>query len=609
MNKVGFFKSIHIKFIIIYILLLLVAIQVIGSYFAKEIETELMETFEQSIDARIDLLNYNLEQAFNKQRVDSGSEHSLQEEVQKILTDIETDTITGIQVINSQSRVLATNDFSRQNIIGKKTQDDIVQKALLYETPRDNIAIDARTKNRVYVKAQPIFNQDGNVVGVIYLETSLESVYGQIQKINSIFLQGSILAIAVSAFIGILVARTITKPIIEMRRQAQKMARGDFSQKVNVYGADEISHLAEAFNDLNDKLKHSLATTEKEQRKLSSVLANMSEGVIATDKAGEVTLMNEAAGKLIGRNPGIIKGEFLLDFLQLEDRVVDISDLPKTGSMIIDLSEDETYLVRANFSTIFDEDDQITGFITVLSDVTEQEKMELERREFVSNVSHELRTPLTTMRSYLEALTDGAMENKDLAPKFLKVAQNETERMIRLVNDLLQLSHMDGKEYALNRKRTEFISYFHHIIDRFEMNITDNIALERQLPKGKLFVWMDEDKMTQILDNIISNAIKYSPEGGTISCRVEKLDNQQLLVSVEDRGLGIPFEMRDKIFDRFYRVDRARTRKLGGSGLGLAITKELVEAHYGKIWVESIEGEGTKILFTLPLMNQKRRGK
>src|SRR5699024_8793341 len=266
---------------------------------------------------------------------------SLQEEVQKILTDIETDTITGIQVINSQSRVLATNDFSRQNIIGKKTQDDIVQKALLYETPRDNIAIDARTKNRVYVKAQPIFNQDGNVVGVIYLETSLESVYGQIQKINSIFLQGSILAIAVSAFIGILVARTITKPIIEMRRQAQKMARGDFSQKVNVYGADEISHLAEAFNDLNDRLKHSIASTEKEQRKLSSVLANMTEGVIATDMEGKITLMNDAAGKLLNQNPNLLMGDFLLDTLELSERIVHISELQESGSIMIDLSDEE----------------------------------------------------------------------------------------------------------------------------------------------------------------------------------------------------------------------------------------------------------------------------
>src|SRR5699024_8001389 len=332
-------------------------------------------------------------------------------------------------------------------------------------------------------------------------------------------------------------------------------------------------------------------------------------GVIATDMAGKITLMNEAAGKLIGRNPSLFIGKNLLDILDLEDRIVDVTELQETGSIMIDLSDDDIFLVRANFSTIFDEDDEVTGFITVLSDVTEQEKVERERREFVSNVSHELRTPLTTMRSYLEALTDGTWQDQELAPKFLKVTQNETERMIRLVNDLLHLSRMDNKEYTLHRKRTDFINYFHQIIDRFEMNITENITLKRDMPKGPLYVWLDEDKMTQVLDNIISNAMKYSPEGGTIYCRVSILESQgrQLLIQVEDQGIGIPYDKRDKIFDRFYRADKARTRKLGGSGLGLAISKELVEAHYGKIWVESTEGKGTTFLFTLPLMNQKRR--
>lgn len=610
MNKVGFFRSIQWKLIIIYILLLLVAVQIIGSYFAREIETELLDTFKGSINDRVELLSYNLEQAFNKERLED-EDITLEQEVQHIVRDIDTDSITSLQVINNQSRVIGTNDYLNQDILGKKTTEDIVQKALLFGSPLNNTMINPRTESRVFVKAEPIFDEDENVVGVIYLEASLASVYGQLQKVNQIFLRGSILAISVAALLGIFVARAITKPIIEMRRQAQTMARGDFSQKVNVYGSDEISQLAEAFNDLNDRLKHSIATTEKEQRKLSSVLANMSEGVIATDQSGEVTLMNEAAGKLIGKNPEKLRGKYLFDFLDLEERINNLPELQDRGSMIIDLSDEDIFLVRANFSTIFDENNDITGFITVLSDVTEQEKMEQERREFVSNVSHELRTPLTTMRSYLEALTDGAWENKELAPKFLTVTQNETERMIRLVNDLFQLSRMDAKEYTLHRRRTDFIAYFHQIIDRFEMNVPEHIKIKRQLPKGEFYVWLDEDKMTQVLDNIISNAIKYSPEGGTISCIVQKVDNQSrhLLISIQDEGIGIPFDKRDKIFDRFYRADRARTRKLGGSGLGLAITKELVEAHYGEIWVNSQRGKGTTISFTLPLMNQRRRGR
>src|SRR5690625_2420249 len=343
MNKVSFFRSIQLKFIIIYILLLLIAIQVIGSYFVRELETELLDTFKGSISDRVDLLNYNLAQAFNKERHEDDSGPTLQEEVQSILSDIDTSTITSLQVVNHQSRVMATNDYSNRDIIGKKTTRDIIQRSILFATSYDDVKLNAIDEQRFYIKADPIFDKENNVVGVIYLESSLAGVYGQLQNVNQIFLQGSLLALTVSAILGVLVARTITKPIMEMRRQAQTMARGDFSQKVNVYGTDEISHLAETFNHLNDRLKHSMATIEKEQRKLSSVLENMSEGVIATDHTGEVTLMNDAAGELIGQNPKGLIGEYLLDFLKLDEKIIDITELQHSGSMIINLSNNHTF--------------------------------------------------------------------------------------------------------------------------------------------------------------------------------------------------------------------------------------------------------------------------
>src|SRR5699024_5153727 len=244
-----------------------------------------------------------------------------------------------------------------------------------------------------------------------------------------------------------------------------------FSQKVKIYGTDEISQLAETFNDLNDRLKMSIATTEKEQQKLSSVLSNMTEGVIATDQIGNITVMNEAANTLIGKKNNPAQSETLLEFLDLEDRVSDMKGLEERSSVIIDLSTDDIFLVRANFSKIVDERGRLTGYITVLSDVTDEERMEQERREFVSNVSHELRTPLTTMRSYLEALSDGAWQDEEIAPKFIAVTQDETERMIRLVNELLELSRMDSKEYTLERRRINFVEYFGEVIDRFEMNL------------------------------------------------------------------------------------------------------------------------------------------
>ncbi|WP_042147728.1 cell wall metabolism sensor histidine kinase WalK [Paucisalibacillus sp. EB02] len=605
MHKVGFFRSVQLKFILIYILLLLVAIQIIGSYFTSSLETELTNNFKKSIDGRIDGLSHYVEIAFNQERTED-SETTLQHDLQAIVRDIDTDSTWRLLVVNNQSRVEAVNNYDEQYRVGKKTTLDNVQKVLISGNEQFDQVID-QDNNHVWIQATPVVDDEENVVGVIYVEALYQHIYDQLKEINQLFLNGSLIAIIVSAILGILVARAITKPIMEMRRQAQIMGKGDFTQKVNVYGTDEIGQLAIAFNDLNDQLKYSHAKTEEETRKLNSVLANMSDGVIATDNTGAVTLMNEAAGILLGMDPEEGIGELIIDVLKLDEKVVDLSELQESGSMIIDFSDDdEIFLIRANFSTVTDEDDDITGFITVISDVTEQEKIEQERREFVSNVSHELRTPLTTMKSYIEALIDGEWKNEAIAPRFLEVTQNETERMIRMVNDLLQLSKIDNKEHQLQKERSEFVGLFHHIIDRFEMNIPEHIEFVRELPNEKLFVYIDKDRLIQVIDNIISNAIKYSPEGGKIICRVVK-QRHQMLVSITDQGMGIAYDKLEKIFERFYRVDKARNRKLGGTGLGLAISKELVEAHHGKIWAKSSEGKGTTILFTLPLMGKKRR--
>lgn len=608
MKKVDFFRSIQLKFIIIYILLLVIAVQVIGSYVSRELEAELLDNFTQSTNDRIDLLSYNVEQAFAKERTDSPDEPTLQEEIQNITIDVD-QTSASIQVINNQGRVLGTNEFVNNDIIGKKITEDIVQRALQFNTSIDNTSLNSATGERMLIRVEPIVDKSNTVQGAIYLETSLEGVYGQIQNINEIFLKGSLIALLVSIVLGALVARAITKPISEMRQQAQTMARGDFSQKVKVYGNDEISQLAMTFNHLNDRLKHSMATIENEQRKLSSVLENMSDGVIATDSRGEITLINEAAGRMFNENPMSLISENLLTLLDLEERVEDIIELQESGSLVLDFSDDDAnFYVRADFSTLYEDatHEQSSGIITVLNDVTEEEKIEQERREFVSNVSHELRTPLTTLRSYLEALADGAWKDPEIAPKFLEVIQNETERMIRMVNSLLQLSKMDSKEQPLNREDVDFTMFFHHIINRFEMNVKDqNITFVREIPDEEYNVRIDTDRLTQVLDNILSNAVKYSPEGGKITCKIQK-HIRQIVVSVQDEGIGIEYEKLDKIFDRFYRVDKARNRQLGGTGLGLAITRELVEAHYGRIWASSKEGKGTTIYFTLPLNNRRR---
>ena len=290
------------------------------------------------------------------------------------------------------------------------------------------------------------------------------------KQINQIFATGTGIALTITAIIGIFLARAITRPITDMRKQALALARGNFSRKVKVYGHDEIGQLAVTFNNLTKKLQEAQSSTESERRKLSSVLSYMTDGVIATDRRGRVILINEPATVMLNVSRETVLSTSIVSLLDLEEEYTFDDLISEKDSVILDYStHSDPYILRANFSVIQKETGFVNGLITVLHDITEQEKIEMERREFVANVSHELRTPLTTMRSYLEALSDGAWMDKEIAPNFLNVTQNETERMIRLVNDLLQLSKMDSKDYQLKKEWVDFVVFYNQIIDRFEL--------------------------------------------------------------------------------------------------------------------------------------------
>ena len=326
----------------------------------------------------------------------------------------------------------------------------------------------------------------------------------------------------------------------------------------------------------------------------------MTDGVIATDRKGKIILINDPGLRLLRVPREMVIQRPISSVLGIESQYAFEDLIHMKESVNLDFSTPERpYILRANFSVIQKETGFVNGLITVVHDNTEQEKIDMERREFVANVSHELRTPLTTMRSYLEALADGAWQDQDLAPVFLKTTQTETERMIRLVNDLLQLSKMDSRDYDLNKEFVEFNKCFSRIIDRFEMSKSQNVYFDRHLPESQYFVEVDTDKLTQVIDNIISNALKYSPDGGNIRFGFI-LQEGFIKVMISDDGMGIPKENVERIFDRFYRVDRARARSMGGTGLGLAIAREMIEAHGGIIWAESEEGRGTTVFFTLP---------
>ncbi|CAC95549.1 lin0316 [Listeria innocua Clip11262] len=600
MHKMRFFQSVQFKLVIMYLLLIIVAMQVIGAYFVRELEGQLEKNFQDSITNSITLLDYNAREEIIK---NSDNSVKLQNDIRELLVDYSraSSNIIEVRIVDDKGKILGTSNLDNQGIVWQKSNDPLVKRTLsLGTTSEDKIYKDESNKNnRVWVNVSSIKNK-GQVIGAIYLVADIESVYKQVDDITNIFITGTLIAMIITAVLGILLSRTITKPIIEMKRQAYAMARGNYSRKVKVYGVDEIGELADSFNTLTKRVQEAQAMTEGERRKLSSVLAYMTDGVIATDRRGKVILINTPAEKMLRVKHESANGRSIIDVLDIGD-TYQFEDLMEVdGSLTMDRSTlDKPYVLRANFSVIQRETGFNNGVIAVLHDITDQEKVDQERRDFVSNVSHELRTPLTSMHSYLEALSDGAWEDKEIAPRFLEVTQNETERMIRLVNDLLKLSRMDGGREQLEKSFVNFTDFFNHIIDRFEMMKKETIMFKRHIPKEPVIIEIDEDKVMQVLDNIISNANKYSPDGGRISFYLKKFEDE-IEVSIADEGLGVPDEDLANVFDRFFRVDKARSREMGGTGLGLAIAREVIEAHGGRIWAERNKSKGTIIKFTLP---------
>lgn len=600
MHKMRFFQSVQFKLVIMYLLLIIVAMQVIGAYFVRELEGQLEKNFQDSITNSITLLDYNAREEIIK---NSDNSVKLQNDIRELLVDYSraSSNLIEVRIVDDKGKILGTSNLNNQGIVGQKSNDPLVKRTLsLGTTSEDKIYKDESNKNnRVWVNVSSIKNK-GQVIGAIYLVADIESVYKQVDDITNIFITGTLIAMIITAVLGILLSRTITKPIVEMKRQAYAMARGNYSRKVKVYGVDEIGELADSFNTLTKRVQEAQAMTEGKRRKLSSVLAYMTDGVIATDRRGKVILINTPAEKMLRVKHESANGRSIIDVLDIGD-TYQFEDLMEVdGSLTMDRSTlDKPYVLRANFSVIQRETGFNNGVIAVLHDITDQEKVDQERRDFVSNVSHELRTPLTSMHSYLEALSDGAWEDKEIAPRFLEVTQNETERMIRLVNDLLKLSRMDGGREQLEKSFVNFTDFFNHIIDRFEMMKKETIMFKRHIPREPVIIEIDEDKVMQVLDNIISNANKYSPDGGRISFYLKKFEDE-IEVSIADEGLGVPDEDLANVFDRFFRVDKARSREMGGTGLGLAIAREVIEAHGGRIWAERNKNKGTIIKFTLP---------
>ena len=390
----------------------------------------------------------------------------------------------------------------------------------------------------------------------------------------------------------------------QINQKVKDLIAGDYSQVLDMQGSSEITNITNNLNDLSEVIRLTQENLEQESKRLHSILSYMTDGVLATNRRGKITMINDMAKKQLGVQKEEVLNKSILELLKIEDEY-ELRDLiTQVPELMIDSQDDngEYLSLRVRFALVRRESGFISGLVAVLHDTTEQEKEERERRLFVSNVSHELRTPLTSVKSYLEALDEGAL-SEPVAPDFIKVSLDETNRMMRMVTDLLHLSRIDNATSHLDVELINFTAFITFILNRFDkMRGPDEekkYELVRDYPITSVWIEIDTDKMTQVIDNILNNAIKYSPDGGKITVTMKTTDDQMIL-SISDQGLGIPKQDLPRIFDRFYRVDRARSRAQGGTGLGLSIAKEIIKQHKGFIWAKSIYGKGSTFTIVLP---------
>ncbi len=604
-KKINGIQSIHFKIPMLFIFLLLVSLQIIGAYFIRQLETDLIDNFDNQMSLNVRFLESSLVPV-----IEDEDQSETPATVQNILEDYIGGDFLEIQVVDAEGYILGTNDQTRQSVVGTKSTDRDVQQALLLESDRKYQYVDEDRMDRVLKVVSPMFatTNPGEVIGVVMMESNIETVYSQISEIVKIFLNASLFAIVITIILAIIISQGISKPIAEMRTKTLAIAQGDYSGRIRIYGNDELGQLADTINDLSTKVKEAQETTESERQRLDSVLKHMSDGVIATDRRGKIIIVNNRAVDLLGLDREEVVGKSIMKVLDLSKEFTFRQLLETNEDLILHVDEGEgkaDSILQGEFSVIQRDTGFISGVVCVLTDITEQEKVEQERRNFVSNVSHELRTPLTSVKSYTESLQDGAWKDPDIAPQFLQVISTETERMIRMITDLLNLSRMDQGKLQLEREYVSMNDLFSHILDRFDMVLQSeayrnkNYKIQRDLTQRTLWVDIDQDKVTQVIDNIMNNALKYSPDGGTITCRLMETHNSVVL-SITDEGMGIPRKDLQHIFERFYRVDKARARSMGGTGLGLAISREVLMLHGGRIWATSVENKGSTFFISLP---------
>lgn len=435
---------------------------------------------------------------------------------------------------------------------------------------------------------------------VVYVKDTKEELTQIINTILSIILRALLIGLMISLVLGYFMSETITAPIISLKSKAERIAAGDFGTKIESKAEDEIGELTETFNNMAAKINENLNTISTEKTKLETILKFMTDGVVSFGEDGLITHINPAAKAYLG----ITEDKTVFDeyFAEIGADITLSEIIVKRGEPIErELTVGDKQL-QAFFTSVAKNEATVSSVTVVVRDVTKLHKLELSRREFVSNVSHELRTPITTVKSYIETILDSDDMPMETARNFLEVVSSEADRMARLVYDLLELSRLDYDNSSMPKEKFDLRKLLENIISKLAFEAESHTHSLSLAFAGKMDLFLgNRDRIEQVITNIIVNAIKYTPDGGDIKVSAGQMYGN-VYVKIKDNGIGIPEEDLPHVFDRFYRVDKARSRSSGGTGLGLAIAKEIVNAHGGDINIVSEKGKGTEVTLRFPTM-------
>ncbi len=508
-----------------------------------------------------------------------------------------------IVVLDNFAHVIGTS--GSQAMIGRRLIREEITRALSGNLS-DEIRYDPSSQERRYYLAYPIIN-DQTTSGVIYLSGSLQSVDDTLNEVKTLLLSGVVLALIVSFLLGIVLTKTITLPIGDVTEQANYMARGDFSRKIKVQTSDEIGRLGETFNFLADQLSYTINEISSEKSKVEAIIYNMSDGIVALDGKGNLIQVNPSARRLIGnlklKVPELNRSGFTLlrNLIGSQEMRRFIRRQKPLKAEVSSTMPDCTLEIKiAPFKV---DKGKLDGTLIVLHDITQERELARRQEEFVADVSHELRTPLSTVKSYVETLLDGAAEEPEIRTRFIKVLAVETDRMVKMVKDLLVLSQMDASQTYWHKSEVDLYELTNEAVEQLKQKLKvlfPKIAIE--IEPGVAIVYVDRDKVMQVFSNLLNNAVKFTSPNGFIRISVSD-EGSYARVAVKDSGSGIPEKELPRVFERFYRVEKTRSRDFGGTGLGLSIARKVIESHGGSIWINSKQGKGTTVYFTLPRYN------